>query len=254
MEKELLALGLNTTEVKIYLALLDHGRLTAQKISQLIDYPRTSLYPHLESLHERGLITKEQTKKTTTFLLNQPISLLRQIEEERTKLAEREAIAKDLVQQIAPRMKKRVYDAPRLGHFEGKREIERMLYVTQPLWRETYARRRDFTMWGYQDHAFVEHYQKWHKHAWETRRDEEKICLFSNKQGYEQQKRDNIPQREIRRLPLKFELESSVWIHGDYVIISNVRRTPHFALVLADQTLSENLRQVFQLLWRIVES
>ncbi len=244
-------IGFSERETEIYLGLAALGKTTAQTLSRKLKLPRATVYGLLSQLVDKGVILREQSRTTTYFSPAKPESFIDHIEEKKSRLQEEERAAKELTEEIRPHLTSNVFSVPKLQFFEGRQKIERMLYQYQPEWRKSYARTNYWTMWGYQDHTFVDHYRKWHEHAWETRDPNEKICLFSNAEGAKQQRTENIPNREIRPLPAGIHFSSSIWIHGDFIILGVTRSTPHYAVVLIDPVFAANLRTVFEMLWKL---
>lgn len=54
----LIKIGLTDYETKIYLTLVEYGRLNAKEISEFSKVPKTAVYPNLKSLIKKGLIQK----------------------------------------------------------------------------------------------------------------------------------------------------------------------------------------------------
>lgn len=253
LEKHLEDLGLNQKEIVIYLALAELGKSTAQAVAKKAGLPRTSAYGFLDSLLELGLIQREQARDTTYYQVNDPQSFLRLLDREKAKLAEKEKSISEIMTVIDTYIEGREFSIPKLQFFEGRDRIETMLYQYLPLWRRSYKKIGDYTMWGYQDHTFVDEYQKWHKHAWESRDGNEIIKLFSTKEGVAQQSKDALVNREIRLLPEDIEFPCSIWIHGEYVLFGITRSQPHYLVLMHDTVFSAALRAMFQMLWRAVK-
>jgi sugar-specific transcriptional regulator TrmB len=78
-------LGFSEKEVKIYVAMLEVGSGTAQKIARTASLPRTTTYSVLEKLVERGIVGKTLRKGTLNFVAEPPsrlASLVRSFERE----------------------------------------------------------------------------------------------------------------------------------------------------------------------------
>jgi len=250
LEQLLTQLGLNTKEPAVYLGVAELGRATAGAISKRCKMPRATVYLTLEALIERQVIDRERTHSSTLFFLRNPSSFLRNVESEKNALVEKERAAKEVIDLISPYLNNSEYAIPRLQFFEGRQKIENMLYEYLPEWRRSYANLKDWTLWGYQDHSFVEQYRRWHDHLWATANPKEHICLFSNPSDIEKELVYRVPQREVRPLPEGFQFSSSIWLYGDYILMAMTRQTPHYALHLKDAVFAANLRTIFQLLWR----
>lgn len=243
-------LGFDDKEQAVYLALTDLGRVSPTVLSKRTHIPRATLYAVLESLSDKGVISREQGGRATFYLATNPVSLLRLVERERESVATKEAIATELVEYLLPLAHGKDHTIPKLQVFEGTTSIENMLYDYLPLWRESYSRLGNFTLWGYQDPTFVESYLKWHHHMWESRDPREKINLFSNAADVEQELSHQIPQREVRALPAGVVFRSSIWIYGDYIVLGMTRQKPHYAVQIKDEIFGSNLRTIFELLWK----
>lgn len=75
-------LALSPLETKIYLTLLQEGSLDVHEIITKLNIHRTSVYPPLESLFDKGLIFKSVKGKHTNFIVNDPDKSLRTLLDE----------------------------------------------------------------------------------------------------------------------------------------------------------------------------
>jgi sugar-specific transcriptional regulator TrmB len=232
-----------------YVQLLDRGPMSAQEISKLMGVPRSTVYGYLSELAERGLVTRDADTQRSIFTANNPSTLQGVVENTRAKLRAQEESLSKLQTLLAESQRRERTKTPVVQYYQGKQQVEQMLYTLQPEWRKSYTRIGSHVMWGYQDHTFVEQYRRWHDHAWKTRQPNEQIKLFSNSEGVKQQKQERINNREIRALPKGIHFSSSIWLHGEYIILAMTREKPHYAVSLFDPIFSANLRAVFQMLW-----
>jgi sugar-specific transcriptional regulator TrmB len=95
-------LGLSAAEAQVYLAVLVHGPLAAPAIASQTGVARTSVYPTLCSLAEKGLIEGGlgHGSKFTAVAPEEALHAL-VVREEQT-LAERQQIARELAETLAP--------------------------------------------------------------------------------------------------------------------------------------------------------
>ncbi len=70
-------LSLTPLEIKIYLALLEEGSMSAPSIIKRLRVHRTSVYPPLDALFAKGLISKEASGKQVFFTITEPDKSLR---------------------------------------------------------------------------------------------------------------------------------------------------------------------------------
>jgi len=85
LKKTLEELGLSDKEARVYLASLELGPSSVQKISQIAEINRVTTYVILESLVEKGLSSTTQKGKKTLFIAEDPeqlSSLLNKMQEE----------------------------------------------------------------------------------------------------------------------------------------------------------------------------
>src|SRR3989344_1715799 len=81
LEKVLKQYGLNERQARIYLACLELGSSSAQKISKKVDLARSSCYEILEQLKKQNLITAFQKKTVRYFSAEDPRHLIMQTKE-----------------------------------------------------------------------------------------------------------------------------------------------------------------------------
>ncbi|MFN8389006.1 MAG: helix-turn-helix domain-containing protein [Bdellovibrionota bacterium] len=249
LTKSFQTLGFGDKEQQVFLALVEAGKASATALSKQTKLPRATLYAVLETLLEKGVISRDPLRGSRLFIPNKLTAINRLVEQHREQLAEKEAAAADLIESLAQSFRKSEYAAPKLQFFEGRQNIENMLYEYWPVWRESYSRSSNYTLWGYQDHTFVESYRKWHLEMWASRGTEEKIRLFSNTADIEKELHHQIPHREVRALPKGVQFSSSMWIYGDYIVMAVTGKPTHYAYQIKDPLLAGNLRTIFELMW-----
>lgn len=83
LQQELIKLGLNEKEVKIYLALLELGEGNIQQISKKSKVKRTTVYDIIESLKEKGLLGQTTRKKRIYYLAEDPRKLEDNLEDKK---------------------------------------------------------------------------------------------------------------------------------------------------------------------------
>ncbi len=248
------SLGLSGSEASSYVSMVELGVGSASEIAKLAGVPRSTAYGLIESLVAKGLVSKETSDSKIFFRAIDPKEAIKRLVDlEKESLKQKENSAKEIIEYLTPFFGRAHHLPPKINTFEGKRAIENMLYTYQPKWTESYINIGEDTMWGFQDHTFVDEYKDWHNQSWKRPVRIEKICLFSTKEGLKQQKKEKIANREIRRMPGNQDFNSSIWVHGEYTIIATTRREPHFALLINDSVISNNFRMVFKTLWELTE-
>lgn len=250
-DKHLSALGFSEKESLLYLSLLECGRSSANDLAKQCSIQRTTAYSVLESLAQRGLISKEISRGKTIFTAENPKALGRELERERKALEEKEEVANDLIELLQPVHLSKDRGVPKLKFYDGKKNVENMLFDNLPLWENSLIQ-NDRILWGYQDNSFVEHYMKWLKHHWKSNQKHDiQVRLFSNESDTELDLRGKVPLRTIRSFPPDFQFSSSIWILGEFIVMLATKNKHHFAYQLHDFHFANNLRMMFALLWNM---
>ncbi len=93
-------LGLSAAEAGIYLTLLRNGPLSASAIAAATDIPRTSVYPGLSSLADKGLIEESAGHRGRFSPLPPQTALPALISRQEEALAQRRGLAQELAQTL----------------------------------------------------------------------------------------------------------------------------------------------------------
>ena len=84
-------IGLNSSQAKVYLALIEKGALTPPAVSEVTNENRTNAYMVLEQLEKLGLAEKLQKAKKLTYQATNPINLEKVSEKRRKAVMDAEA-------------------------------------------------------------------------------------------------------------------------------------------------------------------
>lgn len=125
VQKQLEELGLSPNEVKVFVAALESGAATAQQLAAKAAVVRPTAYVAIGGLVKRGLMSSHTRGKKQFFQAERPAQLLRLIEEEKKKLAERESKLKSLL----PGLESLIAIAgekPEVKYYEGLDGLETM--------------------------------------------------------------------------------------------------------------------------------
>jgi sugar-specific transcriptional regulator TrmB len=252
IEKDFQTLGFNQSEVKMFLAAAEIGKAPASLIAKRAGVRRPTGYAALENLVQKGIVSIEQESGVRLYIANSPDALKRLILEENDQLEKhaksRLEAAEQLAESLRPIFKSTNYSIPKLQFFDGKANVESMLYEYCFQWSES-IENYDRIWWGYQDVHFVQSYRKWLDYYWPKMHPDERIKLLTFKDPTEIKLKGKIPRREIRFAPAKAKFSSTIWVLGDFVVTIMTRQTPHYAFQLRDSVFAANQRQIFQMLW-----
>lgn len=123
--KELKSLGLKDKEASVYLACLELGPSPVQQISRKAKVVRATTYVVIESLMEKGLVTKYKEGKKTLFSAEPPRQLKRLLEKKKEEVEEREQRLETVLPELQIIMKT-AGGRPSVRYFEGKEGLHAM--------------------------------------------------------------------------------------------------------------------------------
>jgi sugar-specific transcriptional regulator TrmB len=246
----LMQLGLNQKESRIYLHILNHGRITPAEIAKQTKINRATVYSIAKSLVTKGLITEDLGGKAVHFLPI-PVDELRHIvKKEEVELREREQLLNKLISELSAIRPTIDSPIPKIRFIEEK-NIDDHLKKQSPVWNKSLSE-RDRIWWGFQDHTFVDHYEKWIDWYWHYAPKEISLRLLSNISDTEKRMEGRHERRQIRFWDKADQFTATTWIIGDYVIMISTREHPFYLVEIHDKTMAHNMRDVFRNLWEIV--
>lgn len=118
-EKYLQEIGLSEKEAQIYLALLQVDKDSIQDIAKKTDINRTTVYPVLESLSKKGLVSEVQDGKKTLYQAAAPERLETFVERQKAILIEKSKRLKDIIPELKG-IQREEGERPIIKFFEGR--------------------------------------------------------------------------------------------------------------------------------------
>lgn len=244
-------LGLNDKEIHIYLSLLKSGLTKPSVLAKLTKLKRASLYHIAKGLLAKGLIAEDYGGKTLQFVPLPPASLEQILEQAKRELAEKEALIKKAINEISLISAEKSYPVPKIRFIE-ENNLEKFLFDNLVKWQKKVIA-SDGIWWGFQDHTFVENFQKWITASWQTKESKNenyKAQVFTNESKIEAQIKGKYPgqKRNVRFLK-DLNFTATVWVCGDYLIVIATHQHPFYAFEIHDKLLAQNMKEMFKKLW-----
>jgi sugar-specific transcriptional regulator TrmB len=240
-------LGFGEKEIIIYLALLQHGKLTPASLAKIVGINRTTVYSTAKELAAKGVIAEDLGGKTLYLVAKPPHGLSLLAQKEERELEEKKNIIKNAVAELQVFTKPTEYTVPKII-FVAQDEVDKHLYTQTPVWDKSILE-YDGTWWGFQDSTFVQNYEKWIDWYWEKGSDPRaKLKLLSNESA-EQIKKKKFERRQIRFWDQSHNFEATTWILGDFVVMIVTKQKPHYLVEIHDKILAHDLREVFKGIW-----
>lgn len=251
LEKEFGRLGLNDNEREVYLAVLKAGKASPARIAKETAINRTTVYSVSRKLISLGLIGEDLSATVGYLYAEKPEALEHMFTKEEAVLKERKALAQTIAKELSVLPSGKTYSVPRIKFIE-EADLTDYLYKQYQLWGQSGAE-RDNTWWGYIDNSFTNEYKEWIHWTWKHGPKGQKALLFANETAIEQEVSSAHADRVTRSLPEGQEFDSSFWVIGDYVLMAQTRSRPHYLVEIYDSVLARNQRQVFKMMWSIIE-
>jgi len=118
-EHYLTNIGLSEKEAKIYLALLQVDRNGVQELATRTKINRTTVYPVIESLQKKGLVSEVQEGKKVEYVAEPPERLETYVERQKVVYEENAKRLKDVIPQIKS-IGREQGERPVVKYFEGR--------------------------------------------------------------------------------------------------------------------------------------
>lgn len=252
MDELLKQFGLDESEAKVYVALLELGPSTVTDITNKAGVTRTHGYIILEKLGLYGLVTRTKDGgKKMKYLAEHPRSLVQYVKNNKNnwerRIEKAEALLPDLVALY------KVHDKPVVRYQEGVRGVESMFEEALESTSEILAV-TDVESW--QDPAFWE-WAKAYNRERNRRKVSERILLLDTPQGraWIQNYRPTrfTTYRWIAREQAKGLLEfgGELNIYGSRVLIGLPKKAQRFSAVIESNVLANILRSMFEIVWGV---
>lgn len=244
IQKDIQSLGLNEKEAKVYLASLELGQATVQKISAKAGIKRPTTYFIVEGLMERGLMSSYYQGKKQFFMAEMPERILDLIAKERKDLDLREEQFKRLLPELQS-INNRNKDKPVVKYYEGKDGVIAMTL-------EHMKTSKNQKIYNIFSRDIVE--QAITAEDLSSIRKERLGSKLTTKTIYTREKGDlqNVEDADLVRLPAsEFPVSCDIAFYEDKVRIASFKDRL-VGVVIEDKEIAQSLRALFELAWKWV--
>jgi HTH-type transcriptional regulator, sugar sensing transcriptional regulator len=248
MLKELQDLGLSEKEARVYLAALELGATTADKLAKHAKIKRPTAYVQLESLMKMGLMSTYEEGKKTMFAPESPELLKRllasQQESLRTKEGDLSRMLPTLMQQFAS-----AGERPVVRFFSGKVGITAMREEVLNL-----KRGEEYLILFSRD-SLSDIYSQAELDDFSERRAARGIrsrYIYTREGG----KSSSVlpPDTERRYIsPSRLPMQSDIFVYRNSVSIMALKG-PIFGIVIESKEIAESFRAMFSVIWETAEA
>lgn len=239
--QELKNIGLNKSEISVYLYLLEHGVSSPAQIAKGVQAIRTNTYNVLQALRDKGLIVRQGHGKRFVYGANDPAALLERVEREKT-----------VVERLLPDLRalyKKEKNKPSTKYYYGLEQIKEIFSQTDDAAEILFIISTE-KLFAADPEFFKKLRQEFMKKNVFVR------DILTRSAGVNIAKDTKEVMRgyyDYRFLPKKhLDLPTSIRIWKDHVALITLEE-PFFGMVLTDQFMAQTFRVIFETLWQTGE-
>lgn len=241
INKKLREAGLAENEIKVYLALLKLGSVTAGEIAKNSGVNRTNVYDALERLIEKGLVGFVIKSNRKHFEAKTPESLINYFEEEEKEIRDK----KEIIKSILPEINK----IRKLNEEKQNATIYKGMKGLKSVAEDVIKTKKEILVFGAEgnfEKLFENYFEQWH-----LKRKLNKIPL---KIIFNERVRKNKENWEFAFSEIRFndsleDTPATTWIYGDKVVIIVWSEQPIVTLI-ESKKVSKSYKQFFDILWK----
>ncbi len=243
VETELKKLGLSEKEIRVYLALLELGEASVQKISQKSKVNRATTYVILEGLAKKSLVSEIEKEGKTLYSAQDPEFLFNLFKFQEREIKEKEAEFKKVLPEL-----KAIFNLapqkPKVRFFEGK---EGLLAIQEDILKEKDTEINEFYSADDISRIFSAEEVK----GFVKRRSAQKLkakAFYTRSAG--PISKENLPtQSEMKFMPQEqYPLHVDIIIYGDKIGLISLKE-PLMGVIIENEGLASALRSIFKMLW-----
>jgi sugar-specific transcriptional regulator TrmB len=245
-------LGLNETEIPVYLTILQHGKISAAHLSKLTKINRTTIYSITKQLVKHGIIAEDLSTNKRQFIARPPQDLDILLRRQEHEIEEKRYLLENAMSDLEKLAKTAQYSIPKIVFIEED-ELKEYLYSQTSEWNKSILQ-VDGIWWGFQDPTFVEHYPEWIDWYWQQTEplDISLRLLTTESKVEEEMKKKNYPKRTMKFWKGGEGFTASTWINGDHLIMIMTNQRPHYLVEIHDKVLAHNMRKLLKGIWSSV--
>lgn len=238
LEKTLENYGLNEKEAKIYLACLELGSASVQKISQKAFIPRSTVYEILDNLQRKGFVSNFLKKKVKYFSVEAPQKVIGLTKE---KL--------EVLEQALPQLNALYGEAktrPTVRLYQGRDQMKIIL-------KEILAEANELLAFAASDDLFATLGDWWPEFLRQRikRKMPARVIMRESEKAKERQRLGPGELREVRLIPGEYQYHGMTIIWKGKIAMLSFKEDL-VALVVESKELAEMQKAMFEVIWDLL--
>lgn len=237
VQTALLEYGFDEKEIKVYLSILKHGKVTAHEISKYTGILRQTCYDTINKLQERGLASQVIENKKTYFFVENPESLIKGLKQKEKNiqdiLPELTSLANISNSNTLARQYRGLSGIKLI--YEDFLEAKTLIKTIQPEIPEKILKE-----------YFVENFS--------VKRIDKKIPIFILKEEIETEFQESIntDKKKFREVRLSRELnkiKTHIVIYDNKIAFLNYDSEPS-GVIIEDESMKQSQENFFDIIWK----
>ena len=238
LEQELISIGLNEKEAKVYLSSLELGQSTVQSIAVKAAINRATTYFIIDGLMQRGLMSSFHKGKKQYFIAADPERLVEILEKEKKQIESK----KENLQKLLPQLRSlnnKQGGRPLVRYYEGKEGVTSMV-------DEVLKAAKGTVYMAYSVDAINDVFDKKDVERWRDIRIERGVqmkVMYTYKEG----ELKNIPNSENTKIPFdKFPITCDIAVYGNKVRIASLDKRL-VGVIIEDEEIAKSMEAILKL-------
>jgi len=238
LEQELISIGLNEKEAKIYLSSLELGQSTVQSIAVKAAINRATTYFIIDGLMQRGLMSSFHKGKKQYFIAADPERLIEILEKEKKQIESK----KENLQKLLPQLRSlnnKQGGRPLVRYYEGKEGVTSMV-------DEVLKAASGTVYMAYSVDAINDVFDRKDVERWRDIRVERGVqmkVMYTYKDG----ELKNIPNSENTKIPFdKFPITCDIAVYGNKVRIASLDKRL-VGVIIEDEEIAKSMEAILKL-------
>lgn len=241
---DLIKLGFNKNEAKVYLALIKLGKAEAREIINNTKFHRNIVYDNLDKLIEKGLVTFIIEKGKKNFSIAKPNSLTRYFKEQEESIFEKKKLADSIEKEIES-LTNKVPEKQEATIFKGIKAVKTFY--------ENVLENGDYYVLGAPSESVnIMGELFWEVHHMKMGKNKSHSYLLLNPSLKEWGNKQKGNFSEIRYFKNNFEPKTEIHIQKGIVAIIVWADEPLIFLI-NNKSVYESYKEYFNLMWKIAK-
>ena len=238
LEQELISIGLNEKEAKVYLSSLELGQSVVQEIARKAGVNRATGYFVIDALMQRGLMSSFHKGKKQFFIAADPERLIEILEQEKETLEKKKEGLKKVIPQLKS-LNNKQQGRPLVRYYEGKEGVTAM--VDEVLKAASGTVHMAYSVDAVNDVFEEKDVKRWRKIR--VDRNVQMKVIYTYKDG----ELMNVPNSENTKVPFdKFPITCDIAVYGNKVRIASLANRL-VGIVIEDEEIAKSMEAILKL-------